>query len=779
MPKHTTELVFEGRTSGFQQVGQETNRLDKLLARSASDQAKNMVDLERKTSLLQKGLVAIGAKDPMATLSDTAKAYHSQVTELESELEKLSRQQLKLGRALGETEKGTEAYKDLEEEMKGVEDRGRQVTRTIRNMEQAFSAEAKAVRQVRQEMQQMRGAFTQGLLQGAIQAPFLQRGPGAMRQAAGLAVGRGARAGAARVGGMGRALAGTPFTGMGGLARGLGGIPIVGEALAGQLQTAVGFAGMALQAEQQRIQAAPFLSQAEFRRRGGLSGARRGEIRRQARAGAQEQFVAPTPEEQEQIERQARQALTTAAVGTGRALGGRFRLEGRLPSAQLTPEMQKAQEDRALRTAEEKVLGPARAEARRLFEQQREDLGEQAVKRAERRAFMRPENVLGRIGTAGAQYGGMGAVQARQFAIQMAQTGGGGLRDIEQQGLLGRAFAAQTRFGVGADVSGAFLQAGRRGGLVGGQGRGGEAMEEALARGLRMGLEGSELQEYMRQTAEGIQSWRQTGIPINERSIGQIGAGMTQFGLGGVRGGAITRGLMGAGQQIAAGGVQGGPDVMMLRHLGGYTGEGGLAGYVESLQRLEEGQFGLEEVQNLFEAYTRAGAGEGPQTGETQAAGMLTFRRAMAARGIQMGFGEIDLLQRQMRGEGLTGRQQQQLESVMGMQGAGAERAGRLEAGGLREEARGMIPAAVRRQAAIANKQLAAGYDVLEAVQTMEKATTTVTKAFTETVKPAVDAFSGFVGGAADDVAWFSKRLQEATTITEKFSLAADLIIGP
>jgi hypothetical protein len=304
-------------------------------------------------------------------------------------------------------------------------------------------------------------------------------------------------------------------------------------------------------------------------------------------------------------------------------------------------------------------------------------------------------------------------------------------------------------------------------------------MEEALARGLRMGLEGSELQEYMRQTAEGIQSWRQTGIPINERSIGQIGAGMTQFGLGGVRGGAITRGLMGAGQQIAAGGVQGGPDVMMLRHLGGYTGEGGLAGYVESLQRLEEGQFGLEEVQNLFEAYTRAGAGEGPQTGETQAAGMLTFRRAMAARGIQMGFGEIDLLQRQMRGEGLTGKQQQQLESVMGMQGAGAERAGRLEAGGLREEARGMIPAAVRRQAAIANKQLAAGYDVLEAVQTMEKATTTVTKAFTETVKPAVDAFSGFVGGAADDVAWFSKRLQEATTITEKFALAADLIIGP
>jgi len=278
--------------------------------------------------------------------------------------------------------------------------------------------------------------------------------------------------------------------------------------------------------------------------------------------------------------------------------------------------------------------------------------------------------------------------------------------------------------------------------------------------------------------AQGIQSWKQTGIPINEQSIGKISGGMAKFGMGGIRGGAMARGFMGAGQRIAGGGPQGGVDIMALRHLGGYTGEGGLSGYVDAAQRLEEGEYGMEEIQNLFRAATQAGAGKGPGGKQQQAAGMLTFRKTMAGLGVQMGFREVKLLQAQMRGETLEPDQQAQLDKVMGLKSRGEKTAGRLGKKGLEGLAGEGVPAALRRQANIANMQLASGQKVLSAVQDMEAATTKVNLAFTTTLQPALDSFSQFTLGAAGNVLEFSNQLKEATTMAQKFATISGWVTG-
>lgn len=760
MPDYKNTVTVEGRSQGLNQVAQEAQRLNRDLARSSNEQAQAMVRNERQMGRVAQALRALGLRSPMGKLSEEARAYMKQMDALEGRLGDIAGEQMRLVKALGAVEEGTEAYAQFERELKSTERESRNVERQIRLMTQLHKDEASAVRQVRQEMQQMQGAFRQGFMQGAVQMPFLQRGPGAARQAMGMIAGRGVRGAAGAPIAAGRAAMGAAFTGVGGLAQGLAGIPVVGAAAAGQLQTAAGYAQQALGFEQQMMAAAPYLGLQGADPRA-VSRARRQAMARMGTTGDITYVDAARVDAE--VARRKAASLTVGGAGRAAAMGAMgggmstaiaFRAEREAQDARATPE----------------------AVRRDLLAQQRE-AGNRAGSRAA--AQVRARSSMGQFRRALAGQGtrlGMNQQEMMQVLSQTAQIGGGTAADIQAQGMMGRAGAA-ARFGLDPSVAGAFMQGGRRGGLVGGQGRGGAAMEEAFANAMRMGLEGSELNEHMAAVAQGIQSWKQTGIPINEQSVSRLGAGMADLGMGGVRGGAVARGVQQYGQRLAQQGPQGGVDILALQTLGGVTGKGGLAEYVQGMRRLEEMDFGPEQVQKLFEAYTRAGAGGGPQTDETRAAGALTFKRAMGRMGVQMGFGEIELLQARQRGETLTAEQNAQLERALGSRAAGEGRAAGMAArGGMVGAAEAMVPAAVRRQAAIADRQLRAGRRMLTTVQNMESAATTMTGVFTKTVGPTVQNFSGWIEEATKAVDGFVTNMTAATDVAGRMS---ELTLGP
>jgi hypothetical protein len=368
------------------------------------------------------------------------------------------------------------------------------------------------------------------------------------------------------------------------------------------------------------------------------------------------------------------------------------------------------------------------------------------------RARLGPVQGLGEMGM---EVAGIGQAEAAQRAAAIMQAGGGvytGSRG--QAGFMKQAMAAQTAFGGDSGTSGAFLQAGRRGGLVGGQGRSGASLRGALQDAMRLGLEGSEITEYLAQMAQGIQAWESTGIQLNKDSIRSMGMEMTGAGISGVRAGKLAGGFQGYLQNIGKKGLSGGLDLLAMQSFGGFKG-GGSDDYVKAIMQMEQGIAGGVEgitsgspmgkfVQNL---YQKSGGGLG---------GAKFVRGQLGKMQMDMSMSEAVGLMESLTGEELISGEDR--KRLMGGVNVGGERArgakgalaaGKIgTAGGLNSAAKDIINkrgANLRKAAGIENQSLAIGARMAPSILALEKSAGNVNSAFVSLTTGTLTNFSNSI----------------------------------
>ncbi|OGO08146.1 MAG: hypothetical protein A2Y61_00230 [Chloroflexi bacterium RBG_13_60_13] len=586
---------------------------------------------------------------------------------------------------------------------------------------------ARAIQKLSAEQQRAqqaaKWAFTQGLAQGTgvggMASMFLQRGPGFGRQIAGQMVG-----GALHRGGrFGAGLASTPFAGIQGLQTALSALP-GGGLLAGQLGAVASHTGQALQFQRQRVEAAPFI--------GGSDPA--------AVAGAQAHLKAlgtrPTlPRGKGAFDIPPSQRIRQNPLGLAGVLAEELAL-GIVGAVGMSRE-------------EASEYGRKRAGLPKSEAAKRQQVYDaERARRAGGVARARLGPALG-LGEMGRDVAGIGQAEAVQRAAALYQTAGGVYTGgAAQQREFTTALAAQTQFGVGPGGAGAFLQAGRRGGLVGGRGQGAEALTSALSDAVEMGLEGSEITNYMQRVAQGIQQFQQTGIPFNKDSLKSLTMELAKGGIGGVRGAAMAGGLQQYVQGIGARGPTSGMDLMLMQAFGGFKG-GGAGDYHDAIVQMEAmkgmgtgditsgSKFG-KLIQTLF---AQGGGGKGAA---------VTLRGMLGGIGMKGSQAEISaMIERVTGAQILTPEQRALAMSTTGAEG----KVSKLQTPEQLMQAASTTISSMgpnlKKQADIINQQLGVGQSALTAVQNLETATVTINS-----------AFMSIAGGPLTD---FSKTISDLT----------------
>jgi len=528
------------------------------------------------------------------------------------------------------------------------------------------------------------GGFVQGLAQGGL-GISLQRGPGMWRQAAGMAVG-----------GMARAAAEMPFGGVEGLQNLISKAPFLGPLAGMHFGNAMQFAQGSMGVQQARLGAVPFFE----RPTANIDKAR-------------QQAMGKTPGEYEN-------RILTERMGI-------FAKQENLTEKERTEALWSVQTQLRQDLA---TGGKGRALA-----------GAQAAGAAAGQPFAE-------VRKAGRELAGLSEQQALEASMNMLQRGGGTLGQAQQQGMIRAGFAAQTRYGIGPETQGAFLQAGRRGGLAGAGGRAGEAMTDAIAQGMSLGLEGSELQDYMAQMANDIASWKQTGIPLNSKSVYQISGAIAGTGLGGVRGATIGRGLAQAGQQLSAGGVQDTIDLLMLQTMGGFKG-GGMEEYEKAQIRLEQmggvGQeWNADTVKSLVDQLMQAGGGG--------ATGRQVVRQALGRKGIKM-----------TQAETLAFTESNPMQQAKTLQEMGAVAANRPENAGemIEQAAQSMrdYGTAIGKAANLQNQQNQVGETMIPIMQKLQQSAMNIDTAFVKIAEKPL----AWLSGVSDEASAAIKRLADSS----------------
>lgn len=355
-------------------------------------------------------------------------------------------------------------------------------------------------------------------------------------------------------------------------------------------------------------------------------------------------------------------------------------------------------------------------------------------KQAARRIWKAQEAPFQTPAMMGRELRGLGRQEALQETMQFAQAAGGtftGQFPGERRALRA-SMAARTLYGVGYETTGAFQMAARRGGLVGGRGRGGEEITEALADAVRLGLGGSEITQYMQVVAQGIQQFQQTGIPMAKDSLRDM-AGALQFGggMGATRALATARGFQQMVQGMGARGPTGGLDLMLMQEFGGYTGEGGPEALEKAFIQMERmgeayGKGGVEAMasdeamSNVMRRIIGMGGGG--------AGGRMFLRRQLAGRGINIGAQEMSILGKRLEGIELTPEEAAMAKGPEEARGKAPTSLKDLTTTA-KDAVTGMAPN-LRKQAALQDKQLAVGQAMASTVQNLEMSAANTSKAF-------------------------------------------------
>ena len=650
-------------------------------------------------------------------LSSGGRAAKRVMKELEGQLKRVTAEQIGLTKAMRGVREGTEQYELLRRALENVERNAKRTESALRRVQQVVKED------------RGRGGFFQGLAQGAGVGEYIQRGPGMYRQIAGRAVGR-----------MGAGVPGAITGGLGGFQQGLAGIPIVGGFLAGQFGQQMQFAQRAQAYQTQRLGMAPMFAANQL---AGIdvAGQRAARGMRARMAGAEEEIARRRAAGAFEVGRGDIVTTVQETTGLGSRLGGLLagRLGAELGSAAemaITPERQVVTPESEYRAAA--------AENEAKF---RKSITKGIVdpKVAARRARAKARRDLFRpIEQAGYDLAGMGREEAMQFMSPILQAGGGGMQDLQNQGMTRAAFAAMRGFGVSGATAGAFQMAGRRGGLTGAEGRGGDALAEAIGDATKIGLEGSEINTYLQQIASGIMSFQQTGIPVNSKSLGTLGAVIDRgTSISGPRAMNIAAGLQRSVQSLPNRGINNQIDLMMLRTVGGYKG-GGADALLESFKRMEAG--GTEGMGKLISDISRSRGGG--------ASGILGVKSALSKQlGVQISATEAEKITT-LAESGQFKALDKKLKEVA------PKSAADLEARAL--EMMEKFGGATKRNAQIQNMQLAAGEKMLPVMEDLAKSSANVNTAFGDIFK--------HLAPITDDIQKFTAKFPDFVKAIERFA---------
>lgn len=496
------------------------------------------------------------------------RAMRDSALALKSTLRDVAREQSQVALELAKTAEGTAAYKALEKQLDRTEARAKNLRSALSSLNDATKADPR------------KGSFSQGLAQGAFPgvSTFLQRDEGMRRQFAGQMVGGAAR----KAGGAAGAMVG----GQGPLSAMLGNLPLIG----GAAQAAEQAVQRAVSFQQAQMEALPFI--------GGFGSAekRRTVESGEAAASAASRRFTPknnrTQAKFEDLYEERRDELLGKGVSFDDA------------------------EAIAIRYGERKTnTGNRTAESREAQAQAHTAAnGKQAVARkgtfddylsAGNAAFLTRE-------------------QTAQAAGQYGRTVGRGASATE----FGQVEAARVTQGVDSGIgAGIFrqLRAGRGGSD---STRGNDALAGAIGDATRVGLEGSEISEYLEQLVALQEHASSQGVKISGEGFGAVAGMMRGMGFEGTRGAAIAGQFAGAGASLAQRGVSGPVDVALLRSLGFDPNKGGDS-YVDALMGAEDMKSGSMDPNSIFKFVSSLTGGKGGKS-----AG-LSLNRALGELGIK------------------------------------------------------------------------------------------------------------------------------------------------
>lgn len=488
---------------------------------------------------------------------------------LKSTLRDVAREQSQVALALAKTAEGTAAYKALEKQLDRTEARAKNLRNALTSLHDANKADPR------------KGSFAQGLAQGAFPgvSTFLQRDEGMRRQFAGQMVGGAAR----RAGGAAGAMVG----GQGPLSAMLGNLPLIG----GAAQAAEQAVQRAVSFQQAQMEAMPFV--------GGF--------------GKNERAWTET-------------------------------VKGKAPSVRMTnggiPDVSPGGGVRraAKEEAQQKIVEQAEARWRlmptdsnhRAWEQAKES---QAKHRGSREGVEvipgTPDTKTLHKGTLDDYYSAGNAAfltreQTAQAAGQYGRTVGRGASATE----FGQVEAARVTQGVDSGIgAGIFrqLRAGRGGSD---STRGNDALAGAIGDATRVGLEGSEISEYLEQLVSLQEHAAQQGVKITGEGFGAVAGAMRGMGFEGTRGAQIAGQFAGAGASLAQRGASGAVDVALLRSLGFDPSKGGDS-YVDAMLAGENMKSGSMDPETILKFVSSVTGGKGGKS-----AG-LSLNRALGELGVK------------------------------------------------------------------------------------------------------------------------------------------------
>jgi hypothetical protein len=340
------------------------------------------------------------------------------------------------------------------------------------------------------------------------------------------------------------------------------------------------------------------------------------------------------------------------------------------------------------------------------------------------------------IAKEGAKLLGMNKEETIRFLGSILQAGGGVATGEQAKGIRQTAFGAKTLFGVQGEVSGAFLKAGRRGGIVGGMGKADTALKQSINEGISLGLSGSEINQWLQQIASSIYQFQQTGIGINIDSISKLATDIGRAGLPITRAINMAQGITQYLQGIGSKGISSGADLMMLRELGGFRG-GGVREYRKARSRLEELQFqakgmGVEgiagsPISGALRRYMQ-------NVGGDQAMKTELLQRLLQRWGVKGSVQQFDWLAMQLMGGPTTGDQGKAIADFAKEQQKGQrELLAISKMGGISGAAMKMVKDRapnLRAQAEMQNKQIDIGGKAVSTMQAFERNALKVSSAF-------------------------------------------------
>lgn len=652
---------------------------------------KTRVILEAETKGFEKARRDVKGVNDALGVKDSAKNFkqlEQQVGGLFRQMRGLTEGFKQFNAQLSNSKKEQSAFKDM---ASGI----REALAAMRDMTAARTKDREA-----QERQAKQHSFRTGLIQGAGVADYVPENLRAARYGAGQAIGRTARGAAGAAWG---STVGGAFSGVSAMGQGLAGIPIVGGMAAGQLQALQSAAQESLGYESARYEAKQFKSFGGDRASGYRTENDAEFSRRQASVYAARKAAAPKAAQQDfealylKNLAHARGTMGLPATGTGDTES----------AEQWAGRVTDARRGKALREKFPDAVQTGKSLQRKQI-------------------LVGPRNASEFIRDSGVKYG-MAEPDALKFGGSVMSAGGITANQLTER-QFSTAAGAQGRLGIGGDVMGAFIR--------GGKGFGGDksgkdssqAMVDAINEGMQLGLEGSDLQSYMREMADSLMSFDRTGMPIDMASVAGMAKGFAAMGVGGMTGQRMAQGIRETGTAIAGGGPQNASQMLVMRQLFGYKGGG---------------------TKDFFEAQVNASKGKVQQGGLDAMMGSLTKGKDKYANAMQV--------QQFFKQIGVPLGPEQAMALAGGDPGARAaaeaqlaEAAGRsFTPEGLAEE--GKASGGLQRQAGLSNKRAAAGARALPGVQSFEEAQAGMLKNASE--------FSGIIKTLGDNAKNISDML--------------------